>query len=85
MYIHIEVPNTDEHRKGFPQYWLKRAFINSISTSYQVNALAVERRCLSGDALVVQVLRVLRFGEEEPALGEQAEVLQRGGRQQCAG
>ena len=40
MYIHIDVPNIDEHPKGFPQYWLKRVFINSISTNYQVNALA---------------------------------------------
>jgi hypothetical protein len=40
MYIHIEVPDIDGHPKGFPHYWLKRVFINSISTDYQVNALA---------------------------------------------
>lgn len=40
MYIHIDVPDIDEHPKGFPQYWLKRVFVNSISMNYQVNALA---------------------------------------------
>lgn len=40
MYIHIEVRDIDEHPKGFPQFWLKPVFINSISTNYQVNALA---------------------------------------------
>ncbi|HEY8707231.1 MAG TPA: hypothetical protein VIM34_04460 [Burkholderiaceae bacterium] len=39
-YIHIDVPDIDEYPKGFPQYWVKRAFINSISTNYQINALA---------------------------------------------
>jgi hypothetical protein len=40
MYIHIQVPDIDEYPQGFPSYWLKRTFINSISTSYQINALA---------------------------------------------
>ncbi|MHB8252116.1 MAG: hypothetical protein ACYDEV_00095 [Acidiferrobacter sp.] len=40
MYIHIEAREIVEHESGFPQYWLKAIFIQSVSTRYQVNVLA---------------------------------------------
>lgn len=40
MYVHIEAPEITEYAAGFPQYWLKSIFIQSVSTRYQVNALA---------------------------------------------
>lgn len=40
MYVHIEAPEIVEYKSGFPQYWLKSIFIQSVSTRYQVNALA---------------------------------------------
>ncbi len=40
MYVHIEASEIDEYAAGFPQYWLKTIFIQTISTRYQINALA---------------------------------------------
>lgn len=40
MYVHIEASEIEEHASGFPQYWLKSMFIQTVSTRYQVNALA---------------------------------------------
>lgn len=40
MYVEIEVPDIPEYAKGFPQYWTKSIFIQSVSNHYQVNALA---------------------------------------------
>jgi hypothetical protein len=40
MYISIEVPDITDYPKGFPQYWLKALFVRSVSTDYQVRALA---------------------------------------------
>lgn len=40
MYVHIQVPDIADYPQGFPSYWLKRTFLNSISTSYHINALA---------------------------------------------
>lgn len=40
MYVVIEVPDIPEYAAGFPRYWMKLIFIKSISTQYQVNALA---------------------------------------------
>lgn len=40
MYVHIEAPEITEYQAGFPQFWAKTLFIQTVSTSYQVNALA---------------------------------------------
>lgn len=40
MYVHIEAPEITDYRAGFPQFWLKSLFIQTVSTRYQVNALA---------------------------------------------
>lgn len=38
--MQIEAPEIAEHAQGFPQFWLKTIFIQSVSTRYQINALA---------------------------------------------
>jgi hypothetical protein len=40
MYVQIAAPEIPEYASGFPQYWLKSIFIQTISSQYQVNALA---------------------------------------------
>ena len=40
MYISIEVPEIAEYPQGFPQYWLNVLFIQTVSSNYQINALA---------------------------------------------
>lgn len=40
MYVQIEAPEISEYPSGFPQFWLKSIFIQTVSTRYQVNALA---------------------------------------------
>jgi hypothetical protein len=40
MYVSINVPEIKEYSEGFPQYWLKTLFIQPVSSSFQVNALA---------------------------------------------
>jgi hypothetical protein len=40
MYVEIEAPGLEEYAQGFPSYWLKSIFIASVSSQYQVNALA---------------------------------------------
>jgi len=40
MHISIEVPEISEYSQGFPRHWLRGFFIRSVSSNYQVNALA---------------------------------------------
>jgi hypothetical protein len=40
MYISIEVPDIPDSPKGFPTFWVKTLFIGTVSSNYQVNALA---------------------------------------------
>lgn len=40
MYVTIEVPEIREFPRGFPKFWLKSLFIRTVSSNYQVNALA---------------------------------------------
>ena len=40
MYVSIKIPDIKEYPEGFPNYWLNFLFGRSISTNYQVTALA---------------------------------------------
>lgn len=40
MIVNIEIPELEVYKKGFPQFWLKRFFISSVSPNFQINALA---------------------------------------------
>src|SRR5947209_379277 len=52
MYVTIEVPEIQEYPQGFPQFWLKSIFIRSVSSNYQVHALASTYVRLVESALV---------------------------------
>jgi len=52
MYVSIEVPEIDEYPNGFPLHWLKVWFIGSVSSSFQINALATTYIRLVEAALV---------------------------------
>jgi hypothetical protein len=52
MIVAISVPEISEYPNGFPQYWLKYAFIGSISPTFQVNALATNYIRLVEAALI---------------------------------
>jgi hypothetical protein len=40
MYVKFDIPEINAYHKGFPSYWLKVMMVGTVSTSYQVNALA---------------------------------------------
>jgi hypothetical protein len=63
MYVSINVPEIDEYPKGFPQYWLKTLFISSVSSSFQINALASTYVRLVEAALVEYRLGRLKLKE----------------------
>lgn len=60
MYVTIVVPEITDYPNGFPQFWLKSIFIRTVSTNYQVNALATMYVRLVEAALVEY-----KFGAEK--------------------
>ncbi len=63
MYVEIEAPEIQEYEQGFPRFWLKSIFIASVSTQYQVNALASTYVRLVESAIVEYNLGVSRLQE----------------------
>ncbi|MEY4316687.1 MAG: hypothetical protein RI902_495 [Pseudomonadota bacterium] len=63
MYVEIEAPEIQEYGQGFPRFWLKSIFIASVSTQYQVNALASTYVRLVESAIVEYNLGVSRLQE----------------------
>ena len=39
MYLNFDVPDIIDFPSGFPAYWMKRVFINSVSANFQINVL----------------------------------------------
>ena len=63
MYVDIKIPSVEEYANGFPQYWMKRVFINSISINFQINALTTTYVRLVEVALMEYRLGQIKLNE----------------------